>query len=150
NGALDGVLRAATASTPTAQGGTTAINANGTVHYVPPQNFTGTDTFTYTATVTVHVFGQPVITTASPLPAATVNQPYTYTLSVSSALPVTWYLPTNLQLPLGLSLNGAGVISGAPTQVGVFTFLVEVADTEGSTTQATVTLAVNGPALQIT
>jgi hypothetical protein len=37
-------------STPSAQGGTVAVNANGSFTYTPPNNFTGNDTFTYTIT----------------------------------------------------------------------------------------------------
>ena len=53
------------ASTPTSQGGTVALNANGSYTYGPPANFTGADTFKYkidnalatpsTGTVTLNV-----------------------------------------------------------------------------------------------
>src|SRR5205823_4347991 len=50
NGALDGELTVASVQSPTANGGTATIGSNGIVHYVPPSDFSGTDTFTYTAT----------------------------------------------------------------------------------------------------
>src|SRR5262249_51864174 len=128
NGALDGVLTAATASTPTARGGTTAINANGTVRYTPAQNVGGLDTFTYTATdgqrvsnsalVSVIVVAPLTITTTSPLPAATINQPYAQQLSATGGAPLTFYLPTNNQFPPGLSLSSTGLITGNPTSTG--------------------------------
>jgi hypothetical protein len=67
---IDGTINVASviASTPTAFGGTTSVNLNGTVNYAPPAGFSGNDTFTYTvadnaglasnpATVTVVIAG---------------------------------------------------------------------------------------------
>lgn len=47
---LGGTLVLASVQSPTAQGGTAVINADGRrVDYTPPVNFAGTDTFNYTA-----------------------------------------------------------------------------------------------------
>src|SRR5262249_51920822 len=64
-GASDGTEQSSIgANTPTAQGGTVSLNADGSLRYTPTANFTGNDTFKYvlqnsggssTATVTVAV-----------------------------------------------------------------------------------------------
>ncbi|HYH14628.1 MAG TPA: Ig-like domain-containing protein, partial [Flavisolibacter sp.] len=44
-----GTLSTVAETKPTAQGGSVTINTNGSFSYTPPSNYTGTDSFTYTA-----------------------------------------------------------------------------------------------------
>jgi prenyltransferase beta subunit len=60
------------------------------------------------------------VTTATALPPATLNQPYTTTLAGSSG----WAL-TSGKLPDGLTLNASGQISGTPTTLGSFSFVYQ-------------------------
>lgn len=77
----------------------------------------------------------PSITTPSPLPNASINTPYSVTLSATGGTgPRTWSLQQGSSLPPGLSLNNqAGSISGTPTQAGIFNFTVVVTDSLGVT-----------------
>jgi Putative Ig domain len=66
------------------------------------------------------------ITSASPLPNATLGQPYSLTLT-SNANPntVVWSIGTGgTGLPPGLSLNPNGMISGTATTAGTYSFTV--------------------------
>lgn len=66
-----------------------------------------------------------VVTTPS-LPDGNVNQPYTAPALTASGDTVTsWTLAGGTQLPPGLTLAPTGVISGTPTQGGVFNFTVQ-------------------------
>ena len=77
-------------NTPTSNGGTVTVNADGTYIYTPPAGFTGEDTFTYqvcdngtpsacsTATVTIDVMPQP--TSGNDAPVA-VNDNYQGTIN---------------------------------------------------------------------
>ncbi len=67
------------------------------------------------------------ITTASPLPAGTQGAAYSQTIAQSGGVaPVTWAIVAGT-LPAGLVLDpNTGVLSGTPTNNGVFTFTVEM------------------------
>ncbi|MGD0413197.1 MAG: putative Ig domain-containing protein [Verrucomicrobiota bacterium] len=83
------------------------------------------------------------ITTTS-LPAATENVPYTNTLAVSGGHPpYTWSLATGSALPGGLTLSTNGLLSGAPTNIGVASFTVQVTDASKARTNQLLTLTVN-------
>jgi Putative Ig domain len=72
------------------------------------------------------------ITTASPLPGATLNSAYHTPLTATGGvLPYAWSLATGSALPAGLALNSASpsaTISGTPTSTGTFQFTVKVTD----------------------
>ncbi len=64
------------------------------------------------------------VTTATPLPGATVGTPYSQSLAAAGGTgPYTWALASG-SLPAGLSLSSAGVVSGTPTARGTFAFSV--------------------------
>ena len=66
-----------------------------------------------------------LIVSTSSLPDANINQAYTApALSASGGTVSSWTLAAGT-LPPGLTLNPNGVISGTPTQSGVFTFTVQ-------------------------
>ncbi|WP_321472203.1 Ig domain-containing protein [uncultured Paludibaculum sp.] len=98
----------------------------------------GTFTFTVRATDTASATATQVfaisisslltITTNSTLPGGAVGSSYTAPLAVvGGAAPHTWTIISG-QLPAGLSLSSAGLISGTPTASGLSNFTVKVQD----------------------
>jgi hypothetical protein len=82
-----------------------------------------------TASLNLTIQGQLAVTSLSP-PAGTVGVSYNTTLAAAGGiLPYTWSLASG-NLPPGLSLNSAGVISGTPTANGTSSFTVQVVDAE--------------------
>ena len=68
-----------------------------------------------------------VITTAAPLPAGVIGSPYSTTIAAVGGRPP--YLWSAKGLPTGLVLaNTTGLLTGIPTQDGVFTVAVTVTD----------------------
>jgi len=90
----------------------------GTTHSAPA-------TFTITSTP-----NPLTIATPSPLPAGTVGAPYSQPLAaIGGTPPYTWSLASLPgTLPPGLSLGTGGVLSGAPSAAGTFTFVVQAMD----------------------
>lgn len=59
----------------------------------------------------------------------------------------TFSSPDTEDLPPGLTLSSAGVLSGTPTQTGTFTFTVTVTDSLGNTASETVSVVITGFAI---
>jgi trimeric autotransporter adhesin len=99
-------------------------------------NFTAAPAATQSFTV---VLPPLVITTASPLPQATIGTPYSVTLAATGGNggPYTWTLASGT-LPAGLTLSPGGVISGTPSAAGTATFTVSVGDPTTGTFTLTV------------
>ncbi len=80
------------------------------------------------------------VTTTS-LPDGKVNSPYSATLAATGGTPpYTWTLASGIQgsLPPGLALSSSGVISGTPTEPGLFGSLAfTVTDAKGNTANST-------------
>ena len=149
----------------TAQGGRASVNiATGHVDYTPPVGFRGADTFQYSvdaggqsgwATVTVPV-NDPVFTVTLPEATGAAGAPYNgggAAVTVSGgAAPYSNFAATGL--PAGLTMNGAGVISGTPTTT--FNGIVGITFTDSSTGQgpfpasAMGSLSIEGPTLTVT
>jgi hypothetical protein len=92
----------------------------------------------------------PSISTASSLPSGTMGTSYSQTLAATGGTaPYAWTLFAGT-LPGGVVLNGAGVISGTPTNYGTFNFTVQLTDYAGLTTTRAFTLSIAVPALVIT
>jgi hypothetical protein len=74
------------------------------------------------------------VTTASPLPAATIGTAYSQTFAASGGTsPYTWALASgSAALPAGLTLT-AGVISGTPTSAGTVSVNIMVTDAAAAT-----------------
>lgn len=118
--AADGTI----SGTPTISG-TYLLTVQVTDGATPPQSTTASLGITVLATA-----GSVQVTTAS-LPGGTVASAYSSTLvAAGGTSPFTWSLASGT-LPPGLSLDAAGMLSGTPTTVGTYTFLVQV--TDGST-----------------
>ena len=100
-------------------------------------NVGGTGAGTLVLTVVAAQPGVPTITSAASV-AGTLGQPFSYQITASNA-------PTSFAaagLPDGLSINAAGSISGAPTQVGQFSIMLSAANGAGTgTTVLTLTVA---------
>jgi hypothetical protein len=115
NSSLTSVATIATGGLATAvSAGTTTISAS-------------LASVTGSTTLTVQTAALALITTS--VPGGTVNIAYSATLTASGGtLPYAWAIDSG-SLPPGLSLNTAsGVIAGAPTVTGIYTFTVRVYD----------------------
>jgi hypothetical protein len=89
------------------------------------------------------------VTTAT-TPQATRFVPYTTTLAAAGGVaPYTWAVASG-NLPAGLELSSAGVISGTPTTVSTSNFTIRVADANGATTSRAFSITVIQGVLQIT
>lgn len=73
----------------------------------------------------------PIITTASPLPSATVGISYSQAIIASGGTPP--YSFSAAIFPAGLTLSAAGILSGIPSTPGTFTFTVQVRDASSAT-----------------
>lgn len=84
------------------------------------------------------------ITSATPLPAGTYGTNYLYSFSAEGGtLPYSW-TQSGGTLPAGLAVTSAGEVSGTPSAMGDFTFLIRVMD--GTQSLATQEFALNiGP-----
>ena len=92
----------------------------------------------------------PTVTTSS-LPSGTVGSSYIATLTASGGVtPYAWSISAGA-LPAGLSLSSSsGAISGTPTTAGTNSFTVQVKDANNQTGTASLSIAVNSPALAVT
>lgn len=97
---------------------------------------------TKSASTTINVSPPPSITSKS-LPDANGGTPYSAVLVAAGGVaPLTWTV-TQGTLPPGLSLGGDGVLSGTPTQGGLFKFSVRAADSSPSPLSASADLSIN-------
>ncbi len=103
---------------------------------------TGTGTFSFTVTASepggctgtrVYTLAVCPVLTISPaaLPAATAGLPYSQALGSSGGTGPYGFSVTGGALPPGLTLSGAGLLSGTPTAPGTFSFSVMATDAVG-------------------
>jgi hypothetical protein len=67
------------------------------------------------------------------LPPGTVSMTYNQTVSATGGTGTKTFATTTGTLPMGLTLSTGGVLSGAPTTAGSFTFTVTATDSSGAT-----------------
>ncbi len=80
--------------------------------------------------------------TSATLPAATVGSAYSASLQATGGTPpYTWTLRSG-QLPTGLTLSSAGLLSGTPTTAATATFDVTVTDARGTQAPGSLTLTI--------
>ncbi len=97
-------------------------------------------------TTTVTLVVNPSVTTSTPttltLNPATINRPYS--ASISASAPGTWIQTSpSTSLPPGITYSSTGTFSGTPTTAGTYTIVLGKA---GTIDTITVTLIVNPPA----
>jgi hypothetical protein len=89
------------------------------------------------------------VTTTS-LPDGVTGQPYQEQLAAAGGEPPYSWVVTNGNLPNGLTLSTAGVISGTPTATGNFTFTVKVTDALSNTASANLNITIQGVVITTT
>jgi hypothetical protein len=89
----------------------------------------------------------PLMITTTTLPIAALNQPYECQLEATGGNPgYTWSMSLgSLNLPGGLNLSSSGLLSGTPTNVGQFYFVVRVTDNSLSADDQTLGLTILVP-----
>ena len=87
----------------------------------------------------------PLTMTTSVLPGGNAGATYNHTLVAAGGIPgYVWSLnPGSSPLPVGISLNPSGVISGTPTTVGTTTITVRVTDSSGGTATGQLSLTIS-------
>ena len=103
---------------------------------------TNTDGATATATLTIRVF-EPIVVATSALPGVVVNQLYSAPVTAAGGFPPHTWAVTGGSLPSGVTLTGAGVLTGTPTQSGTFTFTATATDSAAPTRLASASLTLN-------
>jgi PKD repeat protein len=102
-----------------------------------------------TQSLTVMIYAAPSVTIAS-LSAGTVGIVYGQTLAATGGkAPYSWAISSG-SLPVGLSLSGAGVISGTPTTTGSSTFTVQVKDANNKAATKSLSITINVNPMTIT
>jgi hypothetical protein len=119
--------------TPTATGTT-----NFTIKATDSASNTGNGNFSITVNAGVS------ITTSLTLPTGYVNGNYSQTLAATggSGTGYTWKVTSGSNLPAGLNLSTAGVLSGKPTAAGTPSFSITATDSVGNTASATFSMTV--------
>lgn len=98
----------------------------------------------------VTVKAAPAIITET-LPDGTIGVAYSQTLAADGSAGATWSLESGGSLPVGLSLDGSGKISGIPTKEGTSHFTVRASNDIGSDTKAmSITIAAGLSSIAVT
>src|ERR1700722_11020621 len=134
--------------------GTPATAGSYPVTFMVTDSFTTPDTAKASFTLTIASgggSGPPPTLTLGPttLPNATLNTPYSATLTASGGTaPYSFNLANGTTLPAGLTLSTAGAISGTPTKAGSTAFSVDVIDSSAPALSQTgnLSLTVNSSA----
>jgi hypothetical protein len=137
-----GSLPAGTTLDPTTGvlSGSATIAANYTFT-VSATNGVGTPAVTAPITISVAPADvAPAFTNAQP-PAGAVGAAYSYTFTASGSPAATFSVATGA-LPAGLTLNGAGLLSGTPTTAGTATFTVTATNPAGTGGTGTISLTI--------
>lgn len=87
----------------------------------------------------------PSITSASPLPAGTVNVAYSFTFAATGGTGARTFSLNTGSLPSGLRITSGGELTGTTAQQGTFNFTVRVTDSLGIFTSRAFSLTITGP-----
>ncbi|WP_429931992.1 putative Ig domain-containing protein [Agrobacterium vitis] len=130
--------------------------------YTPTAGYSGSDSFTYTATNATGTSSPATVTiavtaptfTLSPasgtLTAATVGTAYSEIVTASGGTSPYSYAISAGTLPTGLTLNtSTGVISGTPTTAANTSFTITATDANGATGSASYSLTVTEPSVTL-
>ena len=110
--------------TPTAAGAFTFT--------IKAENSVGNDT--QSLSITIEEANTPPVITTTTLPDAAIGVLYSYTLTATSVLPVTWSIVGGSSVA-GIVLSANGVLSGTPTTAGTFPFTVKATNSAGEDTK---------------
>jgi len=136
-----GAATSVAVSTQAAHG--TATAAGTTISYTPVSSYSGSDSFTYTATnasgtsapgtISITV-SNPTISYAPTPSNGTVGSAYSYSLAGASGgtAPYRYTVETG-NLPTGLTLATNGLLSGTPSGHGTFNFTIRATDSSTGT-----------------
>jgi Putative Ig domain len=115
----------------------------GTATFTAAVTDAGNPPVTATASLTIAVTALPLAVTTTTLPDAIQNTFYEATLAASGGVtPYAWSVVSG-SLPGGLQLDqNSGDISGAPSGLGLFTFTVQVTDSDDPAVIADETLSI--------
>ncbi|MGY5808915.1 putative Ig domain-containing protein [Rhizobium sp. LEGMi198b] len=121
-------------------------SASGTaISYTPISGYSGSDSFTYTATnqggtsapatvtITVSAPTLALSPSAGALSSGTVGRAYSQTITASGGTAPYTYSLVSGALPSGLTLSTSGVISGTPAAAGASNFTVRATDSSTGT-----------------
>ncbi|MFZ2276727.1 MAG: SdrD B-like domain-containing protein [Prosthecobacter sp.] len=145
----------ASGALPAGMSMSTAGLISGTPTAVPATyNFTVRATDSVNCSVTkalAIVIACPTLTiTPATLPAGVQYAAYSQTLTAANGTsPYTWSLASGV-LPAGMTLSSGGVLSGTPTSLGSFTFVVRATDADNCSSTISYTFTVNYPPIFIT
>jgi uncharacterized protein YhjY with autotransporter beta-barrel domain len=116
----------------------TASVAGNVVTYKPEAGYAGADSFTYTATgpggtsdaaaVSLTVGAPEVAITTEALAEAQADVVYSASVEASGGAAPYVFAIAEGELPAGLALSAAGLLSGTPTAFGSFTFTLSATD----------------------
>jgi YVTN family beta-propeller protein len=96
------------------------------------------------AILKVHESAAPQFTSLPPGGATTTGKSITFKV-VASGRPAPAYTVLSGALPPGVTLSKTGVLSGKPTEGGVFTFTIRAANKKGSTRSGPIQYTVSAP-----
>ena len=149
---------ASSVAVATAAGHGTATASGTTITYTPTSGYSGTDSFTYTATneggtssvATVSITVMPPILALTPasgaLSGGRAGSPLSQTVTASAGTAPYAFSVISGALPPGVVINPvSGTISGTPTATGTFNSTVSAQDTYGATGQASYSITVVCP-----
>ncbi|WP_248764995.1 putative Ig domain-containing protein [Pseudomonas protegens] len=132
----------------------TATASGTSITYTPAAGFSGSDSFTYTATnasgtsspatVSITVSAPNITLSPGSLSSGTVGTAYSASLSASGGTVPYRYSITSGSLPTGLSLNtGTGAISGTPSASGTFNLTITATDANSATGSQAYSITIN-------
>jgi uncharacterized protein YjbI with pentapeptide repeats len=108
----------------------------GTFDFTIQVRDSGSPSQTVTKALSIRI-ADPLVITTTTLPDGLAGSAYNQTLTSSGgAAPLSWSIISG-SLPSPLTLSATGIITGTPTEIGIFTFTVQLSD--GSSPQQIVT-----------
>lgn len=84
------------------------------------------------------------ITNADSIPSGVLNTPFNYQLEAMGSLTTITFAVTSGNLPVGLTIDATGLISGTPTSSGTNDVTIQLTDTSGNNCLANITLVISG------